>query len=124
MFSFFSRKTINKKSYSYANTSSRDNSCNVTYYQLLDNLNHSIFIHDNFDKITKTPISSLDLNIPVHYKIYEILNDLDSIYCKDKNNIYDKDNEEYHIQNEKKNIVQNNVKNENMKRFISCFDKD
>lgn len=126
MFNFFNRKTINKKNNPLCHVSTRDNSCNVTYCQLLDNLNRSIIIHDDFDKIPKTPISSLDFNIPSHYKIYEILNDLDNVYYKHKK-IYDKNSDEYDeydIQKEKSSIIQNDVKSENIKLFISCFDKD
>lgn len=106
-----------------------DNSYNVTYCQILDNFHHSIIIYDNDNSkniISRTPIPSLDLENPTDFKIYEMLNELD-----DKKIYYKENNEYFHLSNmdiidadtEKGFIIQNNIKIENIKKFISCFDK-
>lgn len=120
MFSFLYNRTINKKNIA------RDNSFNVTYSQINNNIfKKSIIIYENNDAfIYKTPIQSLDLENPTHFKIYQILNDIDTIYYQDisKNNIIDIDSDNTFITN-KKNI-QDEIKKENIKKFIECFDFD
>ena len=119
MFSFLNRKT---KSLLLC-----DNSCNVTYCQFLDNLHRSIIIYDNSKNIiSRTPIPSLDLENPTDFKIYQNLNELDDkkIYYKENNEYFDLSNI-YMIDTytERAFIVQHNIKIENIKKFISCFDK-
>ena len=135
MFNFFYKNVVNSPNKTKINQYTRDNSCNVTYNDLINNnLKKSIIIYDNSENfITKTPISSLDLTIPTHFKIYEILNDIDTVYYKNircdyeyeyknkQNDLCDNYYENLIIQN---NIKKENIKKENIKKFIHCFDMD
>ncbi len=116
MFGFIFKK-INKKT-------TRDNSCNVTFSQLINNNSKkSIIIYDNsanINFINKTPIPSLDLENPTHFKIFNLLNELERGECKNK--IYDNLSDDKCDLFSNQLLIQNNIKNENIRRFISCFD--
>lgn len=131
MFSFIYKRFTNSST--KKNIITRDNSCNVNYNDLINNnLKKSIIIYDNsVNFITKTPISSLDLNIPTHFKIYEILTDLDTIKClniQDCDNEYDihhdKQSDDFYNNYYERSIIQNNIKIQNIKNFIYCCDTE
>lgn len=121
MFSYFHKKFTK----SNKNIITRDNSCNVTYNELINNnLKKSIIIHDNSSNfITRTPVSSLDLKIPAHFKIYEILTELDTTMRHKSADFYEKQFDLCDNYYERL-IVQNNIKLQNIKNFINSCDTE
>lgn len=123
MFSFFFNKTFCNKTINVKKILTRDNSCNVTYSQLINNsFKNSIIICENNESfIGRTPIQSLDLENPTHFKIYQILNELDNNYFKTNSSKFYAD--EFNTI-ESQMFLQNEIKNENIKKFLYCFDFD